>query len=55
MAQAQITLERVRRPSALMARWIAFRQRARDRREIRRILAQALAEREIGRQTGARV
>jgi hypothetical protein len=55
MAQAHIALETVRRPSALMARWTAFRQHARDRREVRRLLAKILEERELGRVTGARV
>jgi hypothetical protein len=38
-----------------MARWTAFRERAHDRREAKRTLANLLAEREIGRASGARV
>lgn len=55
MAQAQITLERTRRPSALVLRWVAFRKQARDRREAKRVLARMLAERDLGRASGARV
>ena len=55
MAQAQITLESSRRPSTLLLRWVAFRQRAHDRRAARRILASMWEERERGRATGARV
>lgn len=55
MAQAQIALDHARRPSALAARWTAFREHARDRREAKRILAKILAERELGRATGARI
>ena len=54
MAQAHIALD-TPRPSALMARWTAFRDQARDRREARRVLARMWAERERGRATGARV
>ncbi len=55
MTQAQITLDSRRRPSALVLRWVAFREQARDRREAKRLLARVLAERELGRATGARV
>ena len=55
MAQAQIALDRPRRPSALTLRFAAMRDRSRDRREAKRILANLLAEREIGRASGARV
>lgn len=56
MAQAQITLEGTgRRPSALAARWVAFRHEARRRREDKRALYRVLADRELGRATGARV
>jgi hypothetical protein len=55
MAQAHIALDTPRRPFALMARWTAFREHARERREAKRILANMLAERELGRATGARV
>ncbi len=55
MAQAQITLDTPRRPSTLLLRWAAHREQARDRREAKRILANLLAERDIGRATGARV
>ena len=55
MAQAQITLERAQRPSALVLRWAAFREHARERREVRQLLARIHAERELGRATGARV
>lgn len=55
MAQAHIALETPRRPSALMTRWTAFREQAHDRREAKRILGRMWAERERGRETGARV
>ena len=55
MAQAQITLERPGRPSVLALRWVAFRERARDRREAKRVLARMLAERDRGRASGARI
>ena len=55
MAQAQITLESPRRPSALVLRWTAFRERARERREVKHLLARMHEERELGRATGARV
>ena len=55
MAQAHIALEAPLRRPALMARWTAFREHARDRREAKRVLARMWAERERGRETGARV
>jgi hypothetical protein len=55
MAQAHIALDSPRRPSALALRWVAFREHARDRRDAKRMLAKVLAERELGRATGARV
>ena len=55
MAQAHITLDRPIRRPALMARWAAFREHTRDRRQAKRVLARMWEERERGRETGARV
>jgi hypothetical protein len=55
MAQAQIALETRRAPSALWLRMAAFRAEARERHEQKRLLARMVAERELGRATGARV
>lgn len=55
MAQAQIALETRRAPHAAWQRFAAYREQIRVRRQAKQALAQMLAERELGRATGARV
>lgn len=55
MAQAQIALETRRTSHAAWQRFAAYRDQVRARREAKQALAQMLAERELGRATGARV